>query len=545
MSLSAAAVLAESAVRRPDHPALIYGSESLSYREVWYRARQYAAVLRERGVGPGDRVALLLPNTPEFPSVYFGVLALGAVVVPVNTLLKSGEIGHVLRDSGVKFLVCAGSLLGEGTESAAAAGVPVLAVWSGGESGGPGAPAALGKPGIPRLDELAAQAVPVDGYVPTEPADLALILYTSGTTGQAKGAMLTQLNVVMNVDTTMLSPFDFQPDDRLLGCLPLHHSFGQMCAMNACFRAGATLVLMDGFDAQEVLATMERHGCTMFMGVPTMYSALLDAAELDGRRPQFERGFSGGSALPVAMLEKIQETFGCTIYEGYGLTETSPVAAYNQKAWPCRPGTVGRPIWGVEVEIARADVEGRIELLSPGETGEVVVRGHNVMAGYLNQPEATAEVLVDGWFRSGDLGVKDSEGVLTLLGRKKDLVLHGGFNVYPREVEEVLLGHPAIAQVAVIGLPDETYGEMVCAVVVPRVGNTPGRTLARGIIAWSKERLAAFKCPRSVEFVDAFPLGPSGKVLKRELTARYTRGAGAIGGSGAGAGTGVDAGVAP
>ncbi|REK86292.1 long-chain fatty acid--CoA ligase [Streptomyces inhibens] len=512
MSLSAAAILAESAARRPEHPAVLYGTESVPYRELWYSARKYAAVLRDHGIGPGDKVALLLPNIPEFPAAYFGVLALGAVVVPVNTLLKSGEIEHVLRDSGAKVLVCAGPLLGEGAKSAAAAAVPVLAVLPGADAD------------IPRLDELAAHARPIDHYVPCEPTDIALILYTSGTTGQAKGAMLTQLNVVMNVDTTMLSPFDFQPDDLLLGCLPLHHSFGQMCAMNACFRAGASLVLMERFDAEDALEVMERHRCTVFMGVPTMYSALLDAAELDGRRPQLDRAFSGGSALPVKTLQEFQATFGCQIYEGYGLTETSPVATYNQKAWPCRPGTVGRPIWGVEVEIARADVEGGIELLPTGELGEVVVRGHNVMAGYLNRPEATAEVVVDGWFRSGDLGVKDADGYLTILDRKKDLVLHGGFNVYPREVEEVLTGHPAIAQVAVIGLPHEVYGEVVCAVVVPRPGATPGPALAREIITWSMERLAAFKCPRSVEFVDAFPLGPSGKILKRELTATYASG---------------------
>lgn len=516
MSLSAAAILAESAARRPEHPAVLYGAERVSYRELWYSARQYAAVLRDRGIGPGDRVALLLPNTPEFPAVYFGVLALGAVVVPVNTLLKSAEIEHVLRDSGAKALVCAGSFLEEAARSARAAAVPVLEML----------PADAAN--LPRLDELAARARPIDRHVPCDPAGIALILYTSGTTGQAKGAMLTHLNVVMNVDTTMLSPFDFQPDDLLLCCLPLHHSFGQMCAMNACFRAGASLVLMERFDAEEVLETMERHRCTVFMGVPTMYSALLDAVELDGRRPQLDRAYAGGSALPVKILQDFQATFGCLIYEGYGLTETSPVVAYNQKAWPRRPGTVGLPIWGVEVEIARADVADTVELLPLGETGEIVVRGHNVMAGYLNRPEETAEVVVDGWFRSGDLGVKDADGYLTIVDRKKDLVLHGGFNVYPREVEEVLTRHPAVAQVAVVGLPHEVYGEVVCAVVLPRPDATPGPVLAREIIAWSKERLAVFKCPRSVEFVAAFPLGPSGKILKRELAARYAPGPGPV-----------------
>lgn len=198
------------------------------------------------------------------------------------------------------------------------------------------------------------------------------------------------------------------------------------------------------------------------------------------------------------------------------------MVAYNQRAWPCRPGTVGRPVWGVDVEIARADLEGRIELLPTGAVGEIVIRGHNVMAGYLNRPEATAEVMVDGWFRSGDLGVKDSEGYLSIVDRKKDLVLRGGYNVYPREIEDVLVHHPAIAQVAVIGVPHAVHGEEVCAVVLTRPGLAPGPALGTEITAWSRERLAAYKYPRRVEFVDAFPLGPSGKVLKRELVTLFS-----------------------
>ncbi|NEE47309.1 long-chain fatty acid--CoA ligase, partial [Streptomyces sp. SID8455] len=308
-------------------------------------------------------------------------------------------------------------------------------------------------------------------------------------------------------------------------CLPLFHTFGQICGMNTCFRAGATLVLMPRFDGPGALDLMVREGCTVFMGVPTMYTALLEAARADPRRPALDRAFSGGAALPVAVLDAFRETFGCPVLEGYGLTETSPVVAYNQKAWPLRPGTVGRPIWGVEVEIARAGVEDRIELLPAGETGEIVIRGHNVMAGYLNRPEATAEAIVDGWFRSGDLGVKDDDGYLSVVDRKKDVVLRGGYNVYPREVEDVLAHHPAIAQAAVVGLPHPVHGEEVCAVVRPRPGTAPGPALGAEIVAWSKERMAPYKYPRRVEFVDAFPLGPSGKVLKRELVALLTTGA--------------------
>ncbi|MEV8515455.1 long-chain fatty acid--CoA ligase [Dactylosporangium sp. NPDC051484] len=512
-SMSVAAILADAAARRPEHPAIRLGDETVHYGQLWHHARQYAAVLRAHGVGPGDRVALLLPNTPQFPMAYFGALALGAVVVPVHTLLRTDEIAHMLADSGAAVLVCAGSLLPEAAPAAQRTGTRVLTVFS-------GEPACSGGPA--RLDVLAAAATPIPSYVPREPGDLAVVLYTSGTTGRPKGAMLTQLNILMNVQTTMLSPFDFRDDDVLLGCLPLSHTFGQICGMSTCFRAAATMVLMPRFDGPAALELMLAEGCTVFMGVPTMYHALLAAAAKDPRRPPLDRAFSGGSALPVRTLEAFQATYGCQIYEGYGLTETSPVVAYNQKAWPCRPGTVGRPIWGVDVEIARADLEGRVELLPAGEVGEVVIRGHNVMAGYLNRPDATAEVLVDGWFRSGDLGVKDADGYLCIVDRKKDVVLRGGYNVYPREVEEILIGHPAVAQVAVIGVPHDVHGEEVCAVVIPS-SPAADADLAGEIVAWAKARMAAYKYPRIVRFVEAFPLGASGKVLKRELAARYAR----------------------
>ncbi|MEU5404214.1 long-chain fatty acid--CoA ligase [Streptomyces sp. NPDC005963] len=510
MPLSVAAVLAESALRRPEHPAIVFDTRKITYRELWDGARRYAAVLRDRGIGPGDKVALLLPNTPHFPLSYFGVLALGATAVPIHALLRADEISYVLKDSGAAALICAASLLDEGGKAAEAAGTPVLTVM------------VEGKHNAPRLDALAAGSAPVDRHVPCDPGDIAVILYTSGTTGQPKGALLTHLNVVMNVDTTMLSPFDFTADDVLLGCLPLFHTFGQICGMNTCFRAGATLVLMPRFDGPRALDLMVRENCTLFMGVPTMYVALLAAARADPRRPALDRAFSGGSALSVTLLDAFRETYGCPVYEGYGLTETSPVVAYNQKAWPLKPGTVGRPIWGVEVEIARADVADRVELLPNGELGEVVIRGHNVMAGYLNRPEATAEAIVDGWFRSGDLGVKDDEGYLSIVDRKKDMVLRAGYNVYPREVEDVLARHPAIAQVAVVGLPHPVHGEEVCAVVMARSGAVPGPALGAEIVAWSRERMAAYKYPRLVEFVDAYPLGPSGKVLKRELVAQLS-----------------------
>jgi long-chain acyl-CoA synthetase len=495
-TLSIAAILAESAVRHADSVAVVMGESRTTYADLWADARRYAAALREQGIGPGDRVAVLIPNVPDFPKTYYGVLALGAVVVPVHALLKSEEIEYVLRDSGAKLLVCHDALQGEGAKGAELADVPLVS------------PAAL------------AGSEAVATYVEREPGDDAVILYTSGTTGKPKGAVLSHFNVVMNVTISAYDVIGLRPDDVILGCLPLFHSFGQTCAMNSGFRAGSTLVLMPRFDGAAALDAIETYGVTVFQGVPTMYIALLDAAREDPRRPSLRIAVSGGASLPLAVMDRWRETFGSEIYEGYGLSETSPVATFNQESVGRKPGTVGTPIWGVEVEIARAEVEDAIEPVPVGEIGEVVIRGHNVFTGYLNNPSATEAAIVDGWFRSGDLGTKDADGFVSIVDRKKDMVLRGGFNVYPREVEEVLLRHPAVAQVAVIALPDPTHGEEVCAVVVRSPeGAAVG---ADEIVAWSKEQLAAYKYPRVVEFVDAFPLGPSGKVLKRELVARFT-----------------------
>jgi long-chain acyl-CoA synthetase len=416
----------------------------------------------------------------------------------VHALLKAEEIAYVLTDSGAKMLVCHDALAGEGAKGTELAEVAFVS------------PA----------DLAATTATPLDTYVPRDPADDAVVLYTSGTTGKPKGAVLSHLNVVTNVTISAYDVIGLRPDDVILGCLPLFHSFGQTCAMNSGFRAGSTLVLMPRFDGPGALDVLERHAVTVFQGVPTMYVALLDTTRDDPRRPSLRIAVSGGASLPMAVMDRWRETFGSEIYEGYGLSETSPVATFNQESVGRKPGTVGTPIWGVEVEIAKAEVEGRIELVPTGEIGEVVIRGHNVFTGYLGNDDATRAAIVDGWFRSGDLGTKDADGFVSIVDRKKDMVLRGGYNIYPREVEEVLLRHPAVGQVAVIAVPDETHGEEVCAVVV-RSPDAPEATEA-DIVAWSKEQLAAYKYPRVVHFVDAFPLGPSGKVLKRELVARFT-----------------------
>ncbi|WP_327010290.1 long-chain fatty acid--CoA ligase [Dactylosporangium sp. NBC_01737] len=488
-TLSVAAILAESARRYPQRIAVVDGASRVTYAELWREALLVAGALRELGVRPGDRVALQCPNTVDFPRAYYGILALGAVVVPVHLLLTADEVAYTLRDSGARVLVCHPAVAATGSAAASSAGVAVVA------------------------PQDLANAEPLRSYASRRPEDPAVVLYTSGTTGQPKGAVLTHLNLVMNATVNVFDANDARPTDVVLGCLPLFHTFGQTVGMNGTFRLGATLVMLARFTGASALELMVREGVDVFHGVPTMYLALLDAAASFAELPRLRLCISGGASLPVPVLERFNAAFSTSIFEGYGLSETSPTATTNQPHFGTRAGTVGHAVWGVEVEVARPELDDRIELLPAGELGEIVIRGHNVFAGYLDRPEDTALAVVDGWFRSGDLGTKDADGFVTIVDRKKDIVIRGGFNVYPREVEEVLARHPEVAQVAVIGVPDPVHGEEICAVVV---ASSPS-LLAEDLIAWSRERLGRHKYPRQVRFVDALPLGPSHKVLKREL----------------------------
>lgn len=504
-SLSLAWTLRESAVRHPDRIAAIEGAQQATYGELWQEALARAGALRALGVEPGDRVALLAPNGLDFVTAYYGILAAGGVVVPIAPMLVTGEIEHLLVDSGARVALVEGGLAARLEPAAERCGVVTVVLR--GDS----------------PDDLARRAErepPLASAVPREPHEPAVLFYTSGTTGRPKGAVLTHLNLVMNCFVNAFMANRFEPDDVVLGCLPLFHTFGQTVSMNAAFLVGATVVLQPQFDAAEALALMRRHGATALIGVPTMLIALLVA--VGGEEPQPLRlCVSGGAPLPVAVLEAFEARFGCQVQEGYGLSETSPTASVNHQPFGVRPGSIGHPIWGVEVEIARAEVEDRIELLGHEQLGEIVIRGHNVFAGYHELPEATDAALVDGWFRTGDLGVKDPEGFRYVVDRKKDMILRGGYNVYPREVEEVLARHPAIAQVAVVGVPHTTHGEEVLAVVVLDAGQ-PAVTEAQ-LIEWAADRVAAHKRPRLVAFAEELPLGPSRKVLKRELRERYAQ----------------------
>ncbi|MFE7420951.1 long-chain fatty acid--CoA ligase [Rhodococcus sp. NPDC057529] len=498
-TLSLAAIVAESARKYPHDVAVVDGDIRLTYRDLWDRARRVAAALHEQGVRPGDRVALMIGNVSEFPVVYFGILTAGAVVVPVHLLLTAAEVAYVLRDSEAKLIVCHGQTTEVAIRAADEAHVAVAASGA--------------------LSEGTTTAA---NYVSRSAEDPAVVFYTSGTTGAPKGAVLTHLNMVLNATVSALDANDVRKSDIVLGCLPLFHAFGQTATMNAAFRVGATIVLLPRFSGDAAVEMMVREGVDVFHGVPTMYIALLDAARAaDCALPSLRTCISGGASLPVNVLDEFAAAFATTVYEGYGLSETAPVACANQAAYGTRPGTVGRPVWGVDVEIADPERELTVELLPDGEVGEIVIRGHNIFAGYLNRPDATAEAVVDGWFRTGDLGTKDADGFVTVVDRKKDVIIRGGFNVYPREVEDVLSAHPAVSQVAVIGLPDAIRGEEVCAVVVP-ADPTAGFDPTT-LIEWSRSRLAKHKYPRQVHVVDVLPTGPSHKVLKRELRETFSR----------------------
>ena len=451
-----------------------------------------AAGLRQRGVQPGDRVGMVLPNVLSFPVVFYGALMAGAAVVPMNPLLKAREVEYYLRDSGARLVVALDAIAEAATEAAAAVGVDGVTV------GPVDAGEALDGSGGRDLE-------------PREDQDAAVILYTSGTTGLPKGAELTHANLASNARTTHETLLENTPDDVVMGCLPLFHVFGLTCGLNASVLAGSCLTLIPRFDGGKALSVIERDRVTVFEGVPTMYVAMAQAGAGVADTSTLRVCVSGGAALPVEVLRSFTDAFGAELLEGYGLSETSPVASFNRRG-DTRPGSIGRPIDGVEMRLV--DAEGND--VPAGEVGEIVIRGHNVMKGYWNRPDATAEAIVDGWFHTGDMARQDEDGFFSIVDRKKDLIIRGGYNVYPRELEEVFYEHPAVLEAAVIGLPHPTHGEEVGAAVVLRPG---AQATADELREYVKERVAAYKYPRHVWLTDSLPKGPTGKILKRDITA--------------------------
>ena len=493
MHLNLGSILQATTALRPDHVAVRLGDQAFSYAELDRAARGIATSLRARGIEPGATVAIMIPNLPEFTQVYFGILYAGCTVVPLNVLLSAPEVQYHLEDSKARLLIAHPLFEAPARAGAAAAGVPV--VWAAGA-------------GADTVAELAA-APPTSALHATLPTDTAVILYTSGTTGKPKGAELTHSNLFVNCSVVLPKLLPIESHDVALATLPLFHSFGQTCIQNASIAAGGTFTLLPRFTPDDAFAIMERDRVTLFAGVPTMYFALLHhegpARDLSALR----WCVSGGAAMPVEVMNAFEAKFGVEIFEGYGLSETSPVACFNMPGRPRTPGSIGYPVWGVEMAI----LDEKDQPVADGERGEICIRGHNVMKAYLGRPDATRETLRSGWFHSGDVGIRDANGSYRIVDRVKDMIIRGGFNVYPREIEEVLYAHPAIVEAAVIGVPHESHGEEVKAVVVSR---DPVLT-ADGVIAYCKERLAAYKYPRIVAFAESLPKGPTGKILKREL----------------------------
>jgi long-chain acyl-CoA synthetase len=491
--LNLASLLTESAGRSPQMPAIRLGEVELSYGELDERSARLATLLGEQGVATGDRIGVMLPNVPEFPVAYYGVLRAGAVVVPMNVLLKRREVAFYLEDSGAKLLLAWHGFAAEARDGAADAGAELVEVE----------PAAFAA--------TLAALEPTPGLADTAEDDTAVILYTSGTTGKPKGAELTHLNLFRNADVSSRTTCEIGEGDIVLGALPLFHSFGQTVGMNASLKVGACLTMVARFDPGEALETMQRDGVTHFYGVPTMYGALLHHPERESFDTSALRNcITGGASMPVEVLHGFEQAFGATVLEGYGLSETSPVACSNHPEMERKAGSIGTPIEGVEMRVVDEDDN----LVAQGEVGEIVIRGHNIMKGYWQRPDATAEAMRGGWFHSGDMARTDEDGYFYIVDRKKDLIIRGGYNVYPREVEEVLYEHPKIREAAVVGVPHDEWGEEIGAAVVLHEGE---ELAPKEVSAYVKEQIAAYKYPRLVWFLDDLPKGPTGKILKREI----------------------------
>ncbi|HEV7790590.1 MAG TPA: long-chain fatty acid--CoA ligase [Pseudonocardia sp.] len=490
--VNVADALAHAATAYADRPAVKLDDAQLSYAQLDTASQHIAGLLAARGIGPGDRVGIMLPNVPHWGILYYGVLRAGAVAVPMNPLLKEREVAYYLSDSGAGLLF---AWHGFGAEARAGAKLA-------------DAEAVLIDPA--EFLGLLGSAEPVGGVVDRAGDDTAVILYTSGTTGQPKGAELTHDNLMRNVEVGR-ALLDASPDDVVFGGLPLFHVFGQTCGLNASVAAGACLTLLPRFDPTKTLEILQRDKVTIFQGVPTMYVALVnhpDRADYD--LSSLRVCASGGAAMPVEVMTAFEKEFGCVVLEGYGLSETSPVASFNVPDRR-RPGSIGFPVSGVEFRI----VDDADKDVPEGEPGEIVIRGHNVMKGYWGKPEATAAAIKDGWFHTGDVARCDEDGFYFIVDRKKDMIIRGGYNIYPREIEEVLYEHPAVAEAAVIGMKHAELGEEVAAVVALKPG---AEATADELRDYVKGKVAAYKYPRRLELVASLPKGPTGKILKREIT---------------------------
>ncbi len=506
-------VLEHHARNSSNKEALIFADKRITFAQLDAAANQIANGLTSLGIGYGDKVALTCPNLPYFPMIYFGILKTGASVVPLSVLLKRHEIAYHLQDSDAKAYFCF-------------VGTPEMPMGQEGYAGfemtnscehffmiTPTFTDVSPIEGTKTMAMLMAGKSPVFQSYFTSPDDTAVIIYTSGTTGRPKGAELTHSNIFLNANLSK-DLQDLNYTDKTMLVLPLFHIFGQVVCMIASIYRGSTAVLVPRFDAEMVLSLIQNEKITHFAGVPTMYWGLLSYPEANKFDSSSLRVcLSGGAALPVQVLKDFEAKYNVAILEGYGMSEGSPVVTFNHPDRVRKPGSVGTPVWGVEVCIK--DENGNE--LGANEKGELCYRGHNVTKGYYKRPDATAESIKNGWLHSGDIAIRDDDGYYFIVDRTKDMIIRGGFNVYPREVEEVMMQHSAISMVAVIGVPNDEYGEEIKACVVLK----PDAQLSeQELISWTKERIASYKYPRIVEFMSSLPMGASGKILKRELRAK-------------------------
>ncbi|MEZ5040137.1 MAG: long-chain fatty acid--CoA ligase [Saprospiraceae bacterium] len=511
--LNLSVILEDSARRYPTKDAFVFMDTRMTFAQINGAANQVANGLIAAGIQPGDKIGLSCFNLPYFPIVFFGILKAGGVVVPLSVLLKKDEIAYHLQDSDAKAYFCF-------------VGSPDLPMGQMGYEGFQEAPHCehffmiTPKPtdpspiaGTKTLGSLMAGQAPTLETAGTGAEDTAVIIYTSGTTGRPKGAELTHSNLLLN-GILSADLMGARPADIQLIVLPLFHIFALTVLMIAGVYRGTESILLPRFDAETVFGLLQKHKVTIFAGVPTMYWGLVnykeDKFDYEAISANLRICASGGASLPIQVMNDFEARFKVPIIEGYGMSEGSPVVTFNQLNIGRKPGSIGTPVWGVEVKV----VDENDQEVPVGEKGELLYRGHNVMKGYYKRPEANAETLRGGWMHSGDVAIKDEDGYFFIVDRTKDMIIRGGLNVYPREVEEVMMKHEAISLVAVIGVPDDQFGEEVKACVVLKEGKS---ITAEEIISWTRDHIASYKYPRMVEIMDALPMTATGKILKKEL----------------------------
>ena len=491
--------LRQNIERYPEGIFLVSGDESYSYSQFYDKMNQFSARLKALGIGKGDNVGIMLPNIPEWIIAYYSILKIGAVVVPINIMLKDNEIKYLLTDSGAKSVIFWDGFSSDVMKAATGSGCNILIKCGGSEI-----------EGIHEFGESVPHYDRQDEESELNEDDTCVIIYTPGTTGKPMGVELSQKAVVENaLSCSILLPVG--PSDTIIGVLPLFHSFGHTAVMNLTMVIGAKLVLVQRFEPLELSKMIKSLSPSLFFGVPSMYHAILNDKRIEADSFQkVKYCISGAAKLAANLLKDFENKFNCVILEGYGLPEAGPVVSFNKNASLRRPGSIGFPIDGVEMNIF--DDDGNE--IDRGQIGEIVVRGESVMKGYLNDPDATKRSFINGWLRTGDLARVDDEGYYYIVDRKSDLIIKHGFNVYPKEIENELLTHPDIKECSVIGIRDDAVGEKIKVYVVPANGNSMNE---EEITKYCSERMAAYKVPDIVEIIAGLPKNASGKVLKKSL----------------------------